>query len=153
MLTKFQKLCIDELVNTHTCGIVKDEKKLATFKFESDRLQHFLESDTEVSSIPEFKDMFETAITKLRKVGFSGKLVSPKKANCIIVVYKLDSFEHMGCEHWFYGTKVFFKSLLCTKSLDGMLLVPNSFEVDVWMFQDEKVSVIPNRAYYYLKLS
>lgn len=152
MLSKFQKMCIDELVNTHTSGIVKDHKQIATFNFAFSKMQHFVESEAKEIKIPAFEDMFKKSLAQLKKLGFSVKHVPPKKANCIIAVYAHDGFEHMECEHWFYGTKVFFKSLRSTKSLDGIRLDDSSFKVDVWMFKDEKVTVVPRRAYYYLKI-
>ena len=132
MLSKFQKLCIDEIINTHTRGIITEAKAV---------------------KIPAFEDMFEKSLSQLKKLGFSVKHVLPKNANCIIAVYAHDGFEHMGSEHWFYGTKVFFKSWRNAKSLDGIYLNDSYFEVEVWMSQDEKVTVVPRYGYYYLKIS
>lgn len=154
MLTKFQKQCIDELINMHTSGIIKDQEYLITSRSASNTLHFFLGSETNVTTtIPAFEDMFERCLTQLKKLGFSVKHVPQKKANCVITVYVHDGFEHMGCEHWFYGTKVFFKSLLGVKSLAGVHLDTSYFDVDVWMFQDEKVTVVPRYAYYFLKIS
>lgn len=153
MLTKFQKQCIHEVSNMHTSGIVRDQEYLTTSTFASNTRHNFFSPEAKITRLPAFEDMFERCFTQLKNLGFSVKHVTPKKANCVITVYVHDGFEHMGCEHWFYGTKVFFKSLLGVKSLDGVHLDTSYFDVDVWMFQDEKVTVVPRYAYYFLKIS
>lgn len=97
MFNKNKCARIWKAIDIHT-GIVKDGKTLN---------HSFLEE-----TVPQFEKISEATIIKLKEQGFSVKRVAPKRANCIIRVFRHEKLTHEEDTFWMYGADIFLKKLL-----------------------------------------
>lgn len=140
----FKKIKLDriyETVNYVESGFWKDGKMITS------------ESLNEVDNIPAFEKIAEESINNLRKEGFAVERVDPKKANCIIRVFRHESYPYEDYCYWAYGTDVYIKTSVGLKSVRNTFIDYSEFAVTKWLFQDECFDIKPHFVDYYVKIS
>lgn len=93
--------------------------------------------------IPEFDQIYQAMVEGIEKLGFSVKMVSPKKANCMIRVFKANSTDNQ-LQVDLYGAifcvKNFFSWIYEFES-DISVINPRSFQVTIWLTQDDSIII------------
>lgn len=139
MLKKIKLDRIYKIIDYEEMGIIKDGKAL------DDTLSERV--------IPEIEYLFENTIQELQVEGFNIQRVDPRKANCIIRVFRHGGYVYKDDIHWVYGVYSYIKTP------EGMRARSNSYidyancEVTVWLFQDECFDIKPHFVDYYVKIS
>ena len=102
--------------------------------------------------LPYIEELAKSAISKLKELGFSVERVEPKKANCIIRVFRDDNIKYEKNTYWMYGVEAYIKTPYSFTSKDDINIDYSIFEVCVWFFQDESTIMKPNFVDYYLRV-
>lgn len=117
-------------VNCHKSGIVENGKTVNAVSLKE-------------VEVPLLENLAEQSFKKLKSIGFSVTRIAPKKANCIIRVYRHSAVEHNFESFWLYGVNLFLK---CGKGFTD----ENDYTVDYgkcqfrwWFCQDEYAIIEP----------
>ena len=94
--------------------------------------------------IPEFDQIYQAMVESIEKLGFSVKMVSPKKANCMIRVFKKADFTDNQLQVNLYGAiccvKNFFSWIYEFES-DILVTNPKSFQVKLRLAPDDSIII------------
>lgn len=150
MLSDYQKRAIRDLCVTFKKGFVTESSEV-NFDFASTSNDAKLKIVSERTNIPASADILEKSIAKLKHAGFSVKIVPPKRANCVLMVYSHDGFEYQNCTQWLYGVDVFFKSLFGMRTLEG-LRMKSYYQTEYSFSEKESVKLTHHLVYYHLKI-
>lgn len=140
MFTKNELSRIWNIINHTNSGIVKNGKPVGPcFK--------------EIY-IPSLETIAELSIQNLKNRGFSVERVSPKKANCIIRVFRHECFIHRGEVYWMHGANAFLKTFDgMYASNDDTTINYSNYEVRIDFLQDEYATMNPHFVDYFFKIS
>lgn len=150
MLSNYQKRAIRDLCVTFKKGFVTESGEV-NFDFDSTLNSAKLKFASEKARPPAPEDILEKSIAKLKHAGFSVKVVPPKRANCVLMVYSHDGFEYQNCTQWLYGVDVFFKSLFGMRTLEG-LRMKSYYQAEYWFSEKESIKLTHHLVYYHLRI-
>lgn len=140
MFNKIERARIWDIVNNVNLGIVKDGKPVDCC------LKNVM--------IPSMEEIAEEAMGKLKKKGFSVKRVSPRKANCVIRVFRNEEgMEYEDNKYWSYGTDAFLKTIEGKRSSYDTIIDYTQYRLNWWIYQDESLIMVPNFVDYFVKIS
>jgi len=127
-----------KVVNFHNWGYVSDGKPLNL--------------DLQEITIPSLEEIAEEEISKLKREGYSVYRVSPKRANCILRVFRHEGLPYEDNMFWLYGADVFLKTPKRTCSSYDALIDYSSYRVELRFDQKDFVILKPNFVDYFLKV-
>lgn len=138
MFNKNKCARIWKAVNIHT-GIVKDGK---TFNYS------FREE-----TVPPFEKIAETTINNLKEQGFLVKRVAPKRANCIIRVFRHEKLTHEEDTFWMYGADIFLKKIVgMYPPYETTGISYDECKIKMWFCQDDYAIFEPHFVDYFVKI-
>lgn len=105
--------------------------------------------------IPQFEELFKSAIYNIKEIGFSVKRVAPQKANAVIRVFRHENLQCDDCTYWMYGTDIFLKEFgkFYSVHFDKYEISFDKCAVKIWFYQDEYTHFKPHFVDYFVKIS
>ena len=139
MFKKINMRQIYKIIDYEEMGVIKDGKAL------DDMLSERV--------IPGIEFLFENIIQELQVEGFNVQRVDPRKANCIIRVFRHEGYVYKDDIHWGYGAYSYIKTPEGMKAKNNCYIDYAKCEVTKWLFQDECFDLKPHFVDYYVKIS
>lgn len=107
----------------------------------------------EPMAIPHFEEIAALAFDKLEAAGFSVRRVSPRKANCVIRVFRHEGLIHDGSTYWMWGIDIFVKQREGMISSYDTLINFSKYELRYWYQNGEYTDMEPHFVDYFVKLT
>ena len=114
----------------------------------------FYYSDTVLEEkIPSFEELIKKTVNLLNAYANSFSRTSPKKANCVIRIYRHENLEVYDDTYWIYGVEVYWKELFSEMaSIDNVPIDYENMIIKTWAFHDESILLKPDFVDIYLKI-
>lgn len=103
--------------------------------------------------IPHLEEIAALAIDKIEASGFSVRRVSPRRANCVIRVFRHEGLNHDGNTYWMWGIDIFLKQREGMLSSYGSLINFSEYELSYWYQNGEHTDMSPHFVDYFVKLN
>lgn len=103
--------------------------------------------------IPHFEEIAALAVDKLEAAGFSVHRVSPRKANCVIRVFRHEGLTHDENTYWMWGIDLFAKQREGLVSSYGTQINFSKYELRYWYQNGKYADMGPHFVDYFAKLA
>lgn len=106
-----------------------------------------------VDEIPSFEELMKKVINLLTIYSNSFTRTSPRKANCVVRIYRHENLKVYDDIYWIYGVEVYWKEGFGQMiSIESIPIDYSSMSIKTWAFQDESILLKPDFVDVYLKI-